>query len=78
MSITPAGRLTDLLGPWRREGTSRERLAAAVRALILDGRVAVESRLPAERTLAGALGVSRATVTAAYDQLREEGYIASR
>jgi DNA-binding transcriptional MocR family regulator len=78
VSITPAGRLTDLLGPWRREGTSRERLAAAVRALILDGRVAVESRLPAERTLAGALGVSRATVTAAYDQLREEGYIASR
>ena len=49
-----------------------------VRALILDGRVAVESRLPAERTLATALGVSRATVTAAYDQLREEGYIASR
>ena len=78
VSITPAGRLTDLLGPWRREGTSRERLAAAVRALILDGRVAVESRLPAERTLATALGVSRATVTAAYDQLREEGYISSR
>jgi DNA-binding transcriptional MocR family regulator len=78
VSITPAGRLTDLLGPWRRDGTSRERLAAAVRALILDGRVAVESRLPAERTLAGALGVSRTTVTAAYDQLREEGYIASR
>ena len=78
VSITPAGRLTDLLGPWRREGTSRERLAAAVRALILDGRVAVESRLPAERTLATALGISRATVTAAYDQLREEGYISSR
>jgi DNA-binding transcriptional MocR family regulator len=78
VTITPAGRLTELLGPWRRDGTSRERLAAALRSLILDGRVAVESRLPAERTLATALGVSRATVTGAYDQLRGQGYIASR
>jgi DNA-binding transcriptional MocR family regulator len=67
-----------LLGPWRREGTSRERLAAALRSLILDGRVAIESRLPAERTLASTLEVSRATVTAAYDQLREQGYVTSR
>lgn len=78
MTITPTGRLIELLGPWRRDGTSRERLAAALRSLILDGQVAIESRLPAERTLATALGVSRATVTGAYDQLREEGYIASR
>jgi DNA-binding transcriptional MocR family regulator len=78
VTITPAAHLAELLGPWRREGTSRERLAAALRSLILDGRVAVESRLPAERSLAVALGVSRATVTAAYDQLRGQGYIASR
>ena len=78
MTITPAGRLTELLGPWRCDGTSRERLAAALRSLILDGRVAIESRLPAERTLATALGLSRATVTAAYDLLREQGYISSR
>jgi DNA-binding transcriptional MocR family regulator len=78
VTITPAGRLKELLGPWRREGPSRERLAAALRSLILDGQVAIESRLPAERTLAAAVGVSRATVTAAYDQLRDEGYIASR
>ncbi len=78
MAITPAGRLSELLGPWRREGTSRERLAAALRSLILDGRVAIDSRLPAERTLATALRVSRATVTGAYDQLREQGYITSR
>jgi DNA-binding transcriptional MocR family regulator len=76
--IIPAGRLSELLGPWQRDGTGRERLAAAVRGLILDGRIAVESRLPAERALATALGVSRATVTAAYDQLREQGYVASR
>ncbi len=78
MAIAPASRLNELLGPWQRDGTSRERLAAALRGLILDGRIAVESRLPAERTLATALGVSRATVTAAYDQLREQGYVASR
>jgi len=45
---------------------------------VLDGRLAVESRLPAERTLAAALGVSRATVTGGYDELREQGYIESR
>ncbi len=78
MVIIPAGRLTELLGPWQRDGTGRDRLAAAVRGLILDGRIAVESRLPAERAFATALGVSRATVTAAYDQLREQGYVASR
>jgi len=78
VTITPASRLVELLGSWRRDGTSRERLAASLRSLILDGRIAVESRLPAERSLAMALGVSRATVTGAYDALREQGYIASR
>jgi DNA-binding transcriptional MocR family regulator len=78
VSITTPRRLEELLGPWQREGTSRERLAAALRSLILEGCVAVESRLPAERTLAAALGVSRATVTGAYDRLREQGYIESR
>ncbi|MBV9943367.1 MAG: PLP-dependent aminotransferase family protein [Solirubrobacterales bacterium] len=76
--VTSAHRLSELLGPWRRNGTSHERLAVAVRSLILDGRVAVDSRLPAERTLAATLGVSRATVTAAYNQLRAEGYVTSR
>jgi DNA-binding transcriptional MocR family regulator len=78
VAITPAHRVVELLGPWQRGGTSRERLAASLRSLVLEGRLAVESRLPAERTLAVALGVSRATVTGAYDQLREQGYVASR
>jgi DNA-binding transcriptional MocR family regulator len=78
VAITPAHRVVELLGPWRRGGTSRERLAASLRSLVLEGRLAVESRLPAERTLAAALGVSRATVTGAYDELREQGYVASR
>ncbi|MFG3256790.1 PLP-dependent aminotransferase family protein [Streptomyces sp. NPDC048172] len=53
-------------------------LAQGVRALLLDGRVPLRTRLPAERELAGALKVSRATVTAAYDLLREGGYALSR
>ncbi|MFG2292425.1 PLP-dependent aminotransferase family protein [Streptomyces sp. NPDC048603] len=53
-------------------------LADAVRTLLLDGRVALHVRLPAERELAEALGASRATVTGAYDLLRESGYARSR
>lgn len=44
---------------------------------MLDGRIQAGTRLPAERRLAAAIGVSRATVTAAYDRLRAEGYLAS-
>lgn len=54
------------------------RLARAVRTLILDGRLPIRIRLPAERHLAQALGVSRTTVTAAYDVLRSEGFLESR
>ncbi|MFF3057162.1 PLP-dependent aminotransferase family protein [Streptomyces sp. NPDC057909] len=53
-------------------------LARAISALILDGRIALHVRLPAERELATALNTSRATVTAVYDLLRERGYAHSR
>lgn len=53
-------------------------LAHAITSLVLDGRVATEIRLPSERELALALRVSRATVTAAYDALRADGFLASR
>src|SRR5207248_5018856 len=36
------------------------------------------SQLPSERELAASLGVSRTTTTAAYDLLRDEGYVESR
>jgi DNA-binding transcriptional MocR family regulator len=78
VTITPSRRLTELLGDWRGAGPGHERLAATVRALVLDGRIPLQSRLPAERTLASSLGLSRATVTAAYNRLREDGYISSR
>ncbi|MFC5834765.1 PLP-dependent aminotransferase family protein [Nonomuraea insulae] len=53
-------------------------LAHAISALILDGRIALHVRLPAERDLAVALKISRPTVTATYDLLREAGYAHSR
>ncbi|MBP2406972.1 MocR-like transcription factor YczR [Streptomyces syringium] len=53
-------------------------LAQAISALILDGRVALHVRLPAERELAAALDTSRTTVTAVYDLLRASGYAHSR
>ncbi|MET9436486.1 PLP-dependent aminotransferase family protein [Streptomyces sp. NPDC006551] len=53
-------------------------LARAVREALLDGRVALRLRLPAERELAAVLAVSRTTVTGAYDLLRESGYAHSR
>ncbi len=53
-------------------------LAGGLRALVLDGRLPPHTRLPAERDLAAALGLSRTTVTSAYDLLRAEGYVASR
>jgi len=53
-------------------------IAGSLRGLVLDGRLPLRTRLPAERDLAAALGVSRTTVTAAYDALRSEGYAESR
>ena len=53
-------------------------LADSITVLVRDGRLVPDTRLPSERELAGELGLSRATVTAAYDQLREHGLLASR
>jgi DNA-binding transcriptional MocR family regulator len=54
------------------------RLAEAIRLLILDGRLALDVRLPGERELASALGVSRTTVTGAFGLLRDQGHLVSR
>ncbi|MEV8479064.1 PLP-dependent aminotransferase family protein [Streptomyces sp. NPDC051173] len=53
-------------------------LADGIRLLVLEGRVPVAARLPAERELAAALTVSRTTVAAAYEALRGEGFLESR
>jgi DNA-binding transcriptional MocR family regulator len=67
------------LGPWRRPGTSLSgALADEVRHAVLDGRIRIGAELPAERRLAAALGVSRGTVSAALDRLREGGWVHTR
>lgn len=53
-------------------------LADALTLLIGDGRIGVDLRLPSERELTDALGVSRTTVTRAYVALREAGYAEAR
>src|SRR3982751_926503 len=67
-----------LLGEWRSGGPAYAALARAIRLLILDGRLPLRTRVPGERELAEALGVSRTTASAAYAALRHEGFLASR
>jgi len=63
----------------RRPGTTIARwLYGELRAAILDGRLRRGARLPATRDLAARYAISRGVVVAAYEQLREEGYLASR
>ncbi|WP_036959690.1 aminotransferase class I/II-fold pyridoxal phosphate-dependent enzyme, partial [Promicromonospora kroppenstedtii] len=53
-------------------------LAAAVRALVTDGTLGTGDRLPSSRALATDLGVSRAVVEQAYDQLLAEAWVSTR
>lgn len=78
-SIHPR-QLGTLLGDWRAgsSGPAYARLANAVTVLVLDGRLPLHCRLPSERDLATTLGVSRSTVTAGYDALRDQGYLVSQ
>ncbi|WP_030728060.1 PLP-dependent aminotransferase family protein [Streptomyces sp. NRRL F-2890] len=85
-STVGAAQLARLLGsqhsapaaaPGRRAPAYRN-LADGVRLLVLEGRVPVAARLPAERELAAALSVSRTTVAAAFDALRADGFLQSR
>ncbi|MGP4111750.1 MocR-like transcription factor YczR [Streptomyces sp. 4N509B] len=85
-STVSAARLARLLdsqeladhGTGGRRRPAYRALADGVRLLVLEGRLAVAARLPAERELATALGVSRTTVAGAYETLRAEGFLVSR
>jgi DNA-binding transcriptional MocR family regulator len=59
-------------------GRLYRRLAEALERGITAGTYPVGSRLPAERTLAEELGVSRVTVVAAYEVLEESGLVRRR
>ena len=73
-----AAAVTALLGEWAGRGAAYQQLALGLRHLLLDGRLALGVRLPGERELALTLGLSRTTVTAAYLQLRDEGFLTTR
>src|SRR5437667_6001388 len=63
----------------RRSPTSlQQQLRTGFKGLIQRGALRGGQPLPSSRALAADLGVSRNTVTAAYDQLVEEGVLESR
>ena len=65
-----------LLSP---SGSSRHRdLYDALRAAIVEGRLAAGARLPSTRDFARQLGVARGTVVAVFEQCVAEGYLATR
>jgi GntR family transcriptional regulator/MocR family aminotransferase len=67
ITLDPAGRL-----PMHRQ------LYQRLRAAILAGELPPGTRLPSTRSLATELGVSRTTALAAYEQLRDQGYLDGR
>ena len=67
-----------LVLPARGQGALAHELHQQLRAAILDGRLTPGSPLPATRQVAGALGIARNTVVAAYDLLVAEGYAIPR
>ncbi|HWI43735.1 MAG TPA: PLP-dependent aminotransferase family protein [Nocardioides sp.] len=72
-----AGRVAALVGDFDRS-PAYAGLADALRELVGDGRIGYDTRLPSERDLTEALGVSRTTVTRAYAALRETAYAEAR
>src|SRR3954452_14960736 len=54
------------------------RLCVALREMILSGGLKAGDRLPASRTLAHQLGISRTTVIEVFDRLGAEGLVESR
>jgi GntR family transcriptional regulator/MocR family aminotransferase len=64
----PTGRRPDATGAGRR-------IYDLLRAQIADGALPSGTRAPSTRALAAELGVSRTTVTAAYEQLAAEGFL---
>src|SRR5258708_17412860 len=67
------------LGIWSAgRGPLQQKLARGLADCIRKGAVHPGIRLPSERSLAQALSISRTTVVAAYDALREGGWLESR
>lgn len=76
MRIAP-DRLARLVGDFDRAPAYRG-LCAALQELIGDGRIPIGTRLPSERAVTEALGVSRTTVTRAYSDLVAAGFATAK
>ncbi|WP_061962832.1 PLP-dependent aminotransferase family protein [Demequina aurantiaca] len=73
---TTADQLADVLDHWQSgTGPLYQQLADAIVALAESGSLEHGSRLPSERALAQRLHLSRNTVTAAYQQLRDQEWL---
>lgn len=71
--------LIDHLGSWSLgRGSLQQKLTRALMQAIRHGVLNPGVRLPSERSFAQALQLSRTTVVAAYDSLREGGWVESR
>ena len=56
----------------------QQQIARQIRELVLGGRLKPKAKLPSSRALAEQLGVARATVVEAFEQLAGEGYVETR
>src|SRR5438270_11839015 len=67
---------------WQRDRASRTPLTRQiyiqVRSAVLSGALRPGTRVPSSRAMASRLGVARASVVLAYEQLLAEGYVESR
>jgi DNA-binding transcriptional regulator YhcF (GntR family) len=67
---------------WQLDRASRTPLSRQiymqVRSAVLSGALRAGARMPSSRAMASKLGVARASVVAAYEQLLAEGYVESR
>lgn len=78
MTAVSAPEIARLVGDWSTGGALYAGLADALARAITEGRLPPGVRLPAERALAKQLEVSRNTVVAAYEQLREQSLVRTR
>ncbi len=56
----------------------QSQIARQIRDMVLQGRLRPEAKIPSSRALAEDLGVARATVVEAFEQLTGEGYLETR
>ena len=76
-AVMTAPRVATLLGDFDRS-PAYAGVSDGLRLLIGEGRIPLGARLPSERDLTEALGVSRTTVTRAYADLRDRGFAEAR